>query len=326
MIGRILLLGANGQLGWEAQRALSCLGEVVSYDYPQVDFTNLKSLASLVNQIAPRIIFNAAAYTAVDRAENEPDLAYTINAAAPAVLAEYARTYRALLVHFSTDYIFDGQQSANSQTFSQASKPNIEEKNAPPQLEDVNEGLRTHTGYIESDYPSPLNVYGQTKLAGEQAIQQIGGLFFIFRTSWVYSLNRGGFVSKVLEWARQKPVLRIVSDQISSPTAARFLAEISAGVLFQSRGDLDWMAERAGVYHLAGDGAASRFDWARAILENDPRRFEQTVRQVEPALTSEFPSPARRPLFSALNCERFISTFGLRLPAWQTALRLILQT
>jgi dTDP-4-dehydrorhamnose reductase len=296
MFKRILLLGDHGQVGWEARRALASLGEVVSLDYPQVDFTQPQALAGLVKQLAPQVIYNAVAYTDVDRAESEPALAQAINATAPALLAEVARSLDALLVHFSTDYVFDGLKNAS---------------------------------YTETDVPHPLNVYGQTKLTGEQAIQQVGCRHFIFRTSWVYSLRRGdGFVNRVLAWSRQKPVLRIVSDQVGSPTSARALAEITAQVLAQAlgqRGDPDWLSAHAGLYHLAGDGAASRLDWARAILENDPHRSEQVAAHIQPALTAEFPTPAQRPLFSALDCHHFISTFGLRLPAWQHALQMTME-
>jgi dTDP-4-dehydrorhamnose reductase len=293
MFKRILLLGDKGQVGWEARRALACLGEVVSLDYPQVDFTQAQALSDLVKQIAPQVIFNAVAYTDVDRAESEPGMAQAINAIAPSVLAEVARSLNALLIHFSTDFVFDGLKNA---------------------------------GYTESDAPSPLNMYGQTKLEGEQAIQQVGCRYFIFRTSWVYSLRRGdSFIKRVLAWSRQKPVLRIVSDQVGSPTSARALAEITAQVLAQSRGDSDWLAAHTGLYHLAGDGAASRIDWARAILENDPHRSEQIATHIEPALTADFATPAHRPLYSAIDCERFISTFGLRLPAWEQALRLTME-
>ncbi len=296
MFKRILLLGDKGQLGWEARRALASLGEVVSLDYPQVDFTQPQALVGLLNEIAPQVIYNAVAYTDVDRAESEPALAQAINAAAPAVLAEAARRLDALLIHFSTDYVFDGLKNAS---------------------------------YTEANPPHPLNVYGQTKLAGEQAIQQVGCRHFIFRTSWVYSLRRSdGFVNRVLAWARHKPLLRIVSDQVGSPTSARALAEITAQVLAQALaqpGDLAWLSAHTGLYHLAGDGAATRLDWARAILENDPRRSEQVAAHLEPALTAEFPTPAQRPLFSALDCHHFISTFGLRLPAWQPALQLTME-
>jgi dTDP-4-dehydrorhamnose reductase len=293
MFKNILLLGDRGQLGWEARRTLACLGEVVSLDYPQVDFTNPQALADLVKQIAPQVIYNAVAYTDVDRAESEPTLARAINTTAPGVLAETARDLDALLIHFSTDYVFDGRKTSS---------------------------------YSESDGTHPLNVYGQTKLAGEQAVQQVGCRHFIFRTSWVYSLRRGdGFVNRVLAWSRQKPVLRIVSDQVGCPTSARSLAEITAQILAQSRADLDWLSAKSGLYHLAGDGAASRLDWARAILENDPRRSEQVATHIEPALTAEFPTPAQRPLFSALDCGRFISTFGVRLPDWQQALQLTME-
>ena len=199
MFKRILLLGDKGQVGWEARRTLASLGEVVSLDYPQVDFAQAQALADMVKQIAPQVIYNAVAYTDVDRAEREPALAQAVNAIAPGVLAEAARSLDALLIHFSTDYVFDGLK---------------------------------HTGYTEADATQPLNVYGQTKLAGEQAIQQVGCRHFIFRTSWVYSLRRGdSFIKRVLAWSRQKPVLRIAADQVGCPTSARALAEITAQVL-----------------------------------------------------------------------------------------------
>ncbi len=263
MFRRILLLGDHGQLGWEAARALSSLGEVISLDYPQVDFAQPQALAALVKELAPQVIYNAAAYTDVDRAESQPDLARAVNAVAPGILAETARLLNALLIHFSTDYVFDGLKN---------------------------------TSYTETDPPHPLNVYGQTKLAGEQAIQESGCLHLIFRTSWVYSLRRGGFVNKVLEWAHQKPVVRVVSDQTGSPTSARMLAEITAQLLAQMHGDIGWLSGRSGLYHLAGSGCATRLEWAQAILEHDPHPHGRLASQIEPALTNEFPTPAIRPV------------------------------
>ncbi len=290
---RILLLGNTGQLGWELERTLAPLGEVIPLDYPALDLADEGQVRLLVRRVAPQVIVNATAYTAVDRAETESDLAYAVNARAPQLLAEEAQAIGAALIHFSTDYVFDGV------------------KGAP---------------YVETDLPNPLGVYGASKLAGEQAIQQVGGVYLILRAAWVYSTRRESFVTKVLQWARQQRALRIVADQVSNPTWARALAEITAQLLAQ--GGLQvvpWLAERAGLYHLAGDGYASRYEWAQAILRLDPHPEEQIVEAVEPALTTDFPTPAHRPLFSALNCDKFMDTFGLRLPDWRNALRLALE-
>ena len=290
---RILLLGKIGQLGWELQRTLSPLGEVTALDYPEIDLVKSESLRPIVRSIRPDVIVNATAYTAVDRAEIEPEIAMAINGRAPGLMAEEARELGAALIHYSTDYVFSG------------------DKGSP---------------YVESDETGPLGMYGQSKLAGERAIQEVGGAYLILRTSWVYSLRRDSFVTKVLEWSRKQPSLRIVSDQVSNPTWCRMLAEVNAQLLAKGGSDLHgWARERSGVYHLAGDGSASRFEWARAILELDSHRDEQVTRELLPAATSEFPTPAQRPLNSALNCDRFAETFRLRLPAWEAALRLAME-
>jgi dTDP-4-dehydrorhamnose reductase len=242
----------------------------------------------------PAVILNATAYTAVDRAESEPELALAVNGHAPGYLAEAAASVKAALVHISTDYVFDGAKG---------------------------------TPYIETDNPRPLNVYGQSKLAGEQAIVEVDGAYLIFRTSWLYSLRRDSFVTKVLSWARRQTSLRVVADQVGNPTWARPLAETISQLLAMSGQDLySWTHERRGIYHLAGDGYASRLQWAQTILSCDPHPQEQVVREVLPALTAEFPTPAQRPLFSALECSRFTQTFGLRLPPWEVALQLAMQT
>ncbi len=281
---KILLLGKNGQLGWELQRTLAPLGLLFAIDIEQLDLQDVAGIRRMVRVLKPGLIVNASAYTDVDRAEAEPEKARAVNAAAPAVLAEEARRLEALLIHYSTDYVFDGT------------------KGSP---------------YREEDAASPLNVYGRSKLDGEEAIREAGGSHLILRTSWVYSLRGGGFVSKVLEWARKQEQLRVVTDQIGCPTWARQLAETTAQLVARGSGNL---RERSGLYHLAGSGHASRFEWAQAILELDPHREEQVARAVIPASSSDFPSPARRPLFSALNCDRFESTFKMHLPDWQTTL------
>jgi dTDP-4-dehydrorhamnose reductase len=287
---RILLIGKYGQLGWEAQRALAPLGEVVAFDYPEIDLSHPERLAGLVAEVAPQVILNAAAYTAVDRAESEPELPRLINGVTPGELAAAARKARAVLIHFSTDYVFDGT------------------KGAP---------------YQEDDPTHPLSVYGQSKLDGDQAVAAAGGAYVILRTSWVYSTRRDSFVSKLLEWSRKNSVLRVVDDQVSGPTWARMLAQASALLLARAGSDpYPWLAERAGVYHLAGWGSCSRLEWAQEILALDPQPELRTAREVQAAKTADFPSAAERPLFTPLDCSKFERTFGLRLPDWKEALRL----
>ena len=289
----ILLLGKYGQLGWELQRTIAPLGDILALDFPQIDLKQEGSLREPIHDIRPRVILNATAYTAVDRAESEPEIAQAINTHAPRMMAEEAKKIGAAIIHYSTDYVFDGTKGSD---------------------------------YLEQDTPNPLNVYGQSKLAGERAIQEVGGSYLILRTSWVYSVRRDSFVTKVLEWSRTQTSLRIVRDQVSNPTWCRMLAEATAQLLVMAGKDVaGWMDERRGIYHLAGSGRASRFEWAQAILEMDPRREEQIVHEVQPALTHDFPTPAVRPLHSALNCDRFTDTFGLSLPEWREALKLAME-
>ena len=286
----ILLLGKTGQLGWELQRTLAPLGELCALDYPEIDLSHPDSYIQAIKDIQPDLIINATAYNAVDQAENEPELAMAINGEAPGILAEIAKELHAGLIHYSTDYVFDGRKSSP---------------------------------YVENDIPNPLNKYGQSKLAGENAIIQVDGAHLILRTSWVYSLRRSSFVSKVLQWSREHEQLRVVSDQISKPTWARMLAEVSTLLIAPEIDDFSsWIHERRGVYHLAGEGEASRLEWAQAILQCDSHPEEQIANNIQPALTVDFPTPAQRPLYSVLSCENFYRTFGLRLPNWLYALRL----
>lgn len=286
---RLLLLGKTGQLGWELERTLQPLGEVVALDYPEVDMADAGIIRKTVRENRPQIIINATAYTAVDKAESEPGLAEAINAAGPGILAEEAKSVNALLIHYSTDYVFDGK------------------KGSP---------------YTESDAPNPLNIYGRTKLAGEQAIQSVGGDFLIFRTAWVYSLRRENFVTKVLQWAREKETLRIVDDQISNPTWARILAEATSQIL--ARG-VEYLAERKGLYHLACGGYTSRYSWVIKILKLYPKTNQQITKYLLPVPTVKFPTLAKRPLFSAIDCAEFRSAFEMQLPNWEQALELAMQ-
>jgi dTDP-4-dehydrorhamnose reductase len=288
-MARILLIGKNGQLGWELHRTLATLGELTAIDYPEIDLEHPETGRKLIRQIHPQVIVNAAAYTAVDQAETEQERAWNINAIAPGIIAEEAQLLNAVFVHYSTDYVFDGT------------------KGAP---------------YIEEDTPNPINFYGRSKLEGDRLVQEVDGVYLILRTSWVYSLRQqGGFVGKVLQWSRQQETLRIVDDQIGNPTWSRMLAEITAQILARAN---NYIHERTGLYQLAGSGFASRFEWAQTILELDPYRQEQTKKVIFRALTTDFPTPAQRPLFSAMDCSRFEHVFDTVLPPWQEALRLAL--
>jgi dTDP-4-dehydrorhamnose reductase len=302
---RILLLGNTGQLGWELERTLAPLGDVTPVDFPALNLADPQGTRHLVRRAAPQVIVNATAYTLVDKAESEPDkaLCYAINAAGLGILAEEAKALGAALIHVSTDYVFPGKD--------------------PSTLSQVGGGLGW--GYVETDATGPLNAYGASKLAGEQAVAAVDGAYLTFRTAWVYTTRRDSFVTKTLQWARQQTTLKIVSDQISNPTSARMLAETLALVLAQAgRDPVGWIGERGGLYHLAGDGYASRLEWAKEILRLDPRKEEQTVQEILPAQTRDFPTPAARPLFSALDCSKFQQTFGLQLPDWRYALKLVM--
>jgi len=289
----ILLFGKNGQLGSELKKILPRLGKTIFLDQDDLNLCDSHALSNMLHELKPEMIINASAYTAVDKAESEPDKAMQINALAPGIMAEEARKFGAVLIHYSTDYVFDGTKTS------------------------------PHT---ENDRTNPLNVYGKSKLAGEENILQTGDAFLILRTSWVYSLQGNSFVNKVLEWSRKNKTLKIVSDQVSNPTWARSLAEATFSLLSTHSDNLqDVMKERHGVYHLAGDGYTSRYEWAKHILANDPNRTQQLVRAIEPVSSADFPTPAVRPLFSALDCSKFRQTFGFSLPDWADSLQVAMQ-
>jgi dTDP-4-dehydrorhamnose reductase len=282
---RILLTGANGQAGWELQRALAPLGEVIACDRSQLDLADPDTLRQRVRTIAPQAIVNAAAYTAVDRAESEPELARAVNAIAPGVLAEEAHLLGAVLVHYSTDYVFDG------------TKPEP---------------------YTESDAPNPLNAYGRTKLEGERAIGASGCRHLTLRTSWVYGTRGSNFLLTMLRLARERRQLRIVDDQVGAPTWCREIAEATATLLAQPA----LAAPGAdGLYHLTASGATSWFGFARAIFESkEMARLGITPPLLEAIPTSAYPTPARRPANSRLDCGRLERRAGVRLAAWDAAL------
>jgi dTDP-4-dehydrorhamnose reductase len=286
---KIVLIGKNGQLGWEFQRILPALGNLVSLGREDLDVSDQHAVQKTLMELQPDLIINASAYTEVDLAETQIELANKINALAPGVMAEVARKINSVFIHYSTDYVFDGK----------ASQP-----------------------YTEKDATHPLNNYGNSKLWGESAIAQAGDAYLILRTSWVYSLRGNSFVNKVLEWSRKNKTLKIVNDQFGSPTWARMLAEITCKAIAENTTDLlNRMRERHGIYHLTGHGYTSRYEWAKRIVVLDPKPTEQLVQNLEPVSSLEFPTPAVRPLFSALNCEKFTATFGLYPPDWAESLQ-----
>ena len=289
---KILLIGNLGQLGWELQRSLLPVGDTVAVDYPDIDLADPDSILGWIRGESPDLIINAAAYTAVDMAEDEIEINRKINTAAPAIMAEEALSRDAVFIHYSTDYVFDGN-------------------NQQP--------------YKESDPTAPINEYGRSKLDGENAIKQIGGEHFIFRTSWLYSTRRACFVTNVLKWSRNHKVIRVVTDQIGSPTWSRALADATAqSILRMKLSGKTWRQEKSGVYHIAGNGYASRYDWAKKILEFDPKKNEQVFTCLEKATSDDFQNKASRPKYSALDCALFQNTFDVFYSDWIETLKLAL--
>ena len=287
---KILLLGRTGQVGWELQRSLSVIGEVVALDFDATqnpdglcgDFTDLNGLARTVQQVKPDVIVNAAAHTAVDKAESEPDLARTINALAPGVLSAEATKLGAWLIHYSTDYVFDGG----------GSKP-----------------------WSESDPTGPLSVYGQTKLEGEQAVS-MNPKHLILRTSWVFAARGGNFAKTMLRLAAERDSLTVIDDQFGAPTSAELLADITAHAIrvLQSKSEL------AGLYHCVAAGETTWHGYASFVLQQ-ARDLGQELRagtgNVLPTSTASYPTPAKRPLNSRLDTSKIQAAFGLKLPYWQ---------
>ena len=292
---KILLLGKNGQVGWELQRSLALLGEVVALDFDspgplKADFSDPESLAATVRTVAPQIIVNAAAHTAVDKAESEPEFARRLNATGPAVLAREAAVLGAWLMHYSTDYVFDGSGDAP---------------------------------WSESSPTGPLNVYGLTKLEGEEAIRSSGCRHLIFRTSWVYAARGGNFAKTMLKLAKERERLTVIDDQIGSPTGADLLADLTAHAL-RTAGQ---RPELAGTYHAVAAGETSWCGYARHVVEF-ARALGQPIRvspgAIEPVPTSAFPTPARRPGNSRLDTARLRRTFDVSLPTWQSGVERML--
>ncbi|QBK04396.1 dTDP-4-dehydrorhamnose reductase [Hylemonella gracilis] len=288
---KILLFGKNGQVGWELQRSLSPLGELIALDRSGADgltgdLNDLADLARTVHAVQPQVIVNAAAYTAVDRAEADVEVAHRINAEAPGVLARAAAQHDALLVHYSTDYVFDGG------------------------------GTRP---WRENDATAPLSVYGRTKREGELAIQAAGCRHLIFRTSWVHAARGGNFARAMLRLAAEREVLKVINDQIGAPTGADLLADVTAHAVHQVMRQ-DVSAEALGIHHLTAAGETNWFDYACFVLGHAQDKgwaLKTSPQQVQSIPSSAYPTRARRPHNSRLDCARLQRTFGLTLPPWQ---------
>ena len=289
---RILILGANGQVGYELQQGFAGSSEVVACDRSQIDLTDARRIRAVVRNAAPDVILNAAAYTAVDRAESEPEAAMAVNGVAPGVLAEESSRLGALLVHYSTDYVFDGS------------------KTGP---------------WVETDAPNPLNVYGATKLAGERAIAEAGGSYLIFRTSWVYGPRGNNFLFTMLRLGKQRDELKIVDDQFGAPTPALELANATHAVVTKILSEGGSAATRSGIYHMSCGGVVSWCGFAKAIFKRSRLVLGGKIPLVHPIPASEYPTPARRPQNSVLSNEKLFRQFGVRLRDWQAALDAVIQ-
>jgi dTDP-4-dehydrorhamnose reductase len=287
-LARVLIVGAAGQVGVELRRSFQGCGEIFAVDREIVDLADADQTRAMVRRVEPDLILNAAAYTAVDRAESEPELAMAINVQTPRILAEEALTRNALLVHYSTDYVFDGA------------------KQGP---------------WTEEDQPAPLNTYGVSKLAGEQAIRQIGGQYLIFRTSWVYGPHGANFLLTMLRLARQRDRISVVDDQIGGPTTsielARATRAIVSGALAGKFGATeDW----AGLYHMTCSGSTSWCGFAQAVFDRAGKMLDGKVPVVAPITSEEYPTPAPRPRNSVLSNARLAARFGVQLAPWEAAL------
>jgi len=291
---RILLTGKNGQVGFELQRSLAPLGEVVAVDQNECDLSDAAAIRHLVQHVQPDVIVNPAAYTAVDKAEVEYDLVQAVNGAAPGVFGEEAAKLGALVIHYSTDYVFDGTKRG---------------------------------AYVEDDPPNPQSVYGQTKLAGEQSLQQSGAKHLIFRTSWVFGAHGGNFAKTMLRLAAERDSLKVVADQFGAPTSAALLADVTAQILgryFRGGGQ----NFPFGLYHLAAGGETTWHEYARTVVraaQAAGKDLKLNPENILPIATSEYPLPAPRPANSRLDTTRLQQAFGLMLPDWHQGLDHVLQ-
>lgn len=285
---KILLIGKNGQVGWELQRTLAPLGSIIALGHGDMDLADPDSIRDNIRKSHPDLIVNAAAYTAVDKAETEPELAMNVNGIAPGIMAREAAAIGAAILHYSTDYVFDG------------AKPDP---------------------YLENGITNPLGVYGRTKLAGEDAVRASGAAHLIFRTSWVYGVRGHNFLHTILRLAKERDELRIVDDQIGAPTWSRMIAETTALALAQCP-SLEALSEKSGTYHLTSRGSTSWHGFAKAILETfSPEKKPELT----PIPTSSYPLPAARPKNSVLSNDKLQRAFGIAIPQWDACLELCMQ-
>ena len=282
---KILLTGKNGQVGWELQRALASLGDVAAFDKSELDLMKADTINARVRDVRPDIIVNAGAYTSVDGAERDPQLAMAVNGIAPGILAEAALRLKAFLIHYSTDYVFDGAKAGP---------------------------------YREDDVPNPINIYGATKLAGETVIRQVGPAHLILRTSWVYGTRGRNFLVKILQLMQEQDELRVVSDQIGAPTWCRAIAEATARILAMRRAGTA-PSEPNGLFHLTALDSTSWYQFAREIVARVPPP-RGTLPNVTAISSDDYLSPAKRPKNSVLANDKFRETFGFTLNSWQSDL------
>lgn len=296
---RFLLIGSNGQVGWELRRTLSTLGEVIAVGRPDIELSSADSISRTIRDRAPQVIVNAAAYTAVDKAEDEPELAMQINATAPALMAEEAKRLGALFVTYSTDYVFDGM------------KP---------------------SAYTEDDQPNPLSTYGRTKLAGDNAVRETGAAYLIFRTSWVYGARGKNFLLTMMKLATERDEIKVVDDQIGAPTWSRSIAEATSQIVVQGlRPQRQGIATTSemfedvlGIYNLTSAGQTSWCGFTKGIVDRLQSCFEAPLARVLPISSADYPVRATRPKNSILDNSKLHRTFGLQLPTWEVALDLVI--
>jgi dTDP-4-dehydrorhamnose reductase len=288
---RILVTGALGQVGWELQRSLANLGTITAVDLADLDLTDAAAVRAFIADQRPDVLVNPAAYTAVDKAEAQPDLAMAVNGVAPGVMAQEMARVGGLMIHYSTDYVFDGTKT---------------------------------TPWVETDPPNPLSAYGRTKLAGEQAVQAAGGAHVILRTSWVYGRRGGNFMLTMIRLAKERDELRVVADQHGAPTWCRTLAQGTADIVDRLWSDPAVRARArtlSGVYHFTNGGATTWHGFASAIVAIAPELAERRHVKVTPIATSDYPLPAQRPANSLLDNGKLAATFGIRPAPWDQALR-----
>lgn len=295
---KILLIGVTGQVGWELQRTLMTIGEVIPAGRDvlspnlRIDLSQPETIRYVIREVQPDLIINAAAYTAVDQAESQPELAMAVNGTAPGVVAEEAKLIGAGVIHYSTDYVFNGTQA---------------------------------TPYTEQDQPDPQNIYGKTKLAGEIAIQAVDVPHLILRTSWVYGLRGKNFLLTMLKLAHEREELKVVDDQVGSPTWSRMIAESTTQILSQGiHNIIDFLSNNGGIYHLTATGQTSWYGFAKAIFELDPNSTQQKLKNLLAIPSEQYPTPAKRPAYSSLDTQKVASRFGLTLPSWKRNLELTL--